>query len=152
MTIQIFRSARFLRLAAALLALALAGPISAQQSERFGEYEIHYSAINTRMLTPEVASAYGIQRAGTRALLNIAVRTDNGDRAVSATVNASARSLTGQQRRIEMQEVREQDAIYQIGTFGVQNEEWMTFTIQVQPEGRRGPPFSFTFRQQFYTD
>jgi hypothetical protein len=152
MTLQNFRSARFERLTAALLALALAGPISAQQSERFGDYEVHYSAINTRMLTPEVARAYGIQRAGTRALLNIAVRTDNGSRAVAARVTASARSLTGQRQTIGMEEIREEDAIYQIGTFGIENEEWMTFTIEVQPEGRRGPPFSFTFRQQFYTD
>lgn len=152
MPVQCFTLNRFFLVAAGLLVLLLAGPTPAQQAERFGTYDIHYSAISTRMLTPEVARAYGIQRSATRALLNIAVRTDNGERAVSARVTASARSLTGQRKTIEMEEVREEDAIYHIGTFRISNEEWLTFSIEVQPEGRQGPPFSFTFRQQFYTD
>ena len=134
----------------ALLLAASAAP--AQQARSFGPYEVHYNALNTNLLTPEVAQAYGIQRAGTRAMLNITVLHTDGNRPVPAAVTASATNLTGQRRSIEMREIRDQDAIYYLGTFRVHNEESLNFSIEVQPEGRTGPPFTFAFRQQFYTD
>ncbi|NKI35029.1 DUF4426 domain-containing protein [Wenzhouxiangella sp. XN79A] len=140
-----------LRAVAAALLLA-AGAAPAQQAERFGPYEVHYNALNTNLLTPEVARAYGIQRAGTRAMLNVTVLHTEDNRAVPATVTASATNLTNQRRSIELREVRDQEAIYYLGTFRVTDEEWMNFSIEVQPEGRVGPPFTFSFRQQFYTD
>jgi len=63
---------RLLKLAAVLLLfpchLALA-----QQSQDFGEYVVHYNALNTNLITPQVAQAYGIRRSSSRALLNITV-------------------------------------------------------------------------------
>lgn len=58
-----------------LLTFALCLPIlvQAQQFESFGQYEVHYSTLNTNQLTPQVAQAFGIQRAGTQAMLNISV-------------------------------------------------------------------------------
>jgi hypothetical protein len=46
----------------------------AQQSERFGPFELHYSVVNTTFLEPEVAQNYGITRGKNRAFLNLAVR------------------------------------------------------------------------------
>jgi hypothetical protein len=141
-----------LAVASIVMLLLAPGIAPAQQSERFGPYEVHYNTLNTNMLTPEIAQAYGIQRAVTRALLNVTVIQRDGNRPVPATVTASATNLTGQQRTIELRQVRDQDAIYQLGTFRVRNEEILTFRVEVQPEGRVGPPFTFSFRQQFYTD
>ena len=138
-------------LAAALMLLA-SGLVPAQQAERFGPYEVHYNTLNTNLLTPEIARVYGIQRAGTRALLNITVLHRDGNRPVPAEVTVSATNLTSQRRTIDMRQVRDQDAIYQLGTFRVRDEETLTFGVEVQPEGRVGPPFTFSFRQQFYTD
>ena len=56
-----------------LLAAATAFPAVAQQSQEFGDYEVHYNTLNTNMLSPEIASVYGIQRAGTQAMLNVTV-------------------------------------------------------------------------------
>lgn len=136
----------------ALLLFALAGHAVAQQAETFGPYEVHYSAINTSMLSPQVAQVYGIQRAGTRAMLNIAVLRAEDSVAVSGRVTASATNLTGQRREIEMREVRDQDAIYYIGTFRVHDEENLNFTVEIAPEGHSGAPYALSFRQQFFTD
>ncbi len=136
----------------ALVLLLASAIVPAQQSERFGLYEVHYNTLNTNMLTPEIAQVYGIQRAGTRALLNVTVIHRDGNRPVPAEVSARATNLTGQQRTIELRQIRDEDAVYQLGTFRVRNEEMLTFLVEVQPEGRVGPPFTFSFRKQFFTD
>jgi hypothetical protein len=139
---------------ACLVFQSLAGPVMAQQMVQAGKFEIHYNTFNTSQLTPEVARAYEIQRSGNRALLNIAVleTAEEGlNRAVSAQVTASAINLAGQRRVIDMREIRDQDAIYYIGTFRIHNDESLNFTIEVRPEGG-GRAHEFSFRQQFFTD
>ena len=73
-----------------LLAAAAAFPAKAQQSQNFGDYEVHYNTINTNVLTPDVASAYGIQRAGTQAMLNVTVLRKGDREPVDAQVTATA--------------------------------------------------------------
>ncbi|WP_376694795.1 DUF4426 domain-containing protein [Wenzhouxiangella sp. EGI_FJ10305] len=129
----------------------------AQQAEDIGNYRVHYNALNTNALPPEVAGAYGIQRSGSRAMLNIAVlrkaeNADSMDTPTHARISARATNLTGQGREIELQEVEDDDAVYYIGTFRIHDEESLTFTISVQPEGSNRPPQEFSFQQQFFTD
>jgi hypothetical protein len=127
--------------------------VHAQQAHDLGDYLVHYSAINTSQLLPAVASAFGIQRSDSRALLNLAVmrRNDQGmDQAVRASIRVQAVNLAGQRREIETRAVTEQDAIYYIGSFRIHNEERITFRISVLPEGLDGPPREFTFQQQFF--
>lgn len=136
---------------------AFLAPASAQQAEDIGNHLVHYSAMSTRMVPPEVARAYGIERSGNRAMINIAVlqKADSGDAMdtpVHASVDASAVNLTGQPRNIELQEIVEDDAIYYIGTFRITNEETLTFNIEVRPEGSDQPADTFSFQQQFYVE
>ncbi|MEN1726905.1 MAG: DUF4426 domain-containing protein [Pseudomonadota bacterium] len=135
-----------------VLTALISDPLAAQQFESFGSYEVHYSAINTSQLQPRVARAYGVQRASNRALLNLAVLKsayDDQDEPSTAQVEAEIVNLTGQRRRIEMTEIRDQGAIYYIGTFRITNEERITFRVSVQPPNRV-TPYEFTFQQQFY--
>ena len=134
-----------------LMAAATALPAVAQQSREFGDYEVHYSTLNTNMLSPEIASAYGIQRAGTQAMLNITVLNKENSEPVEAEISASATNLTGQQRTIELRQIDDQGAIYFIGQFRIHNEESLNFNVEVQPEGHDGEPFQLQFRQQFFT-
>lgn len=133
-----------------LAMLAFAPQAFAQQARTFGDYEVHYNTMNTNLLTPEVASAYGIQRAGTQAMLNITV-LDQGD-PTHAQVAVTATNLTGQRRTIEMREINDQGAIYYIGQFRVHDEEMLDFSALIDPEGHDGQPFELNFRQQFFTD
>ncbi|MFP4209034.1 MAG: DUF4426 domain-containing protein [Wenzhouxiangella sp.] len=139
-------------LAVALL-VALPDGVAAQQAEDLGAYRVHYSAINTSQLSPEVARAFGIQRSTSRALLNLAVlgkREDALDEPMRAHIEVEAVNIAGQRRPIELREVTEQEAIYYIGTFRIHNEERITFRVDVAPEGISGPPRSFRFQQQFF--
>lgn len=127
----------------------------AQQSQDFGEFTVHYSALNTNFLTPQVAQAYDIQRSSSRAMINITVikrSTDQPDTPVKASVIANARNLTGQNREIEIREIADSDnAIYYIGELSVRNLEMFNFTISVTPEDS-DQVLDLSFRQQFYTE
>jgi hypothetical protein len=138
-----------------LLATVSTFPASAQQAQHFNDYTVHYNALNSSMISPEVAKVYGIRRSDSRALINVSVlrNTDKPlPKAVKATVTASARDLMGQVRSIEMREILEGgDAIYYIGELSVRNMETLDFTIEVTAEGQ-SRPFEVKFRQQFYTE
>ena len=45
----------------------------AERSQDFGEYVVHFNAISTHFLAPEVAGNYGIRRSPSQALINVAV-------------------------------------------------------------------------------
>ncbi|HKL51251.1 MAG TPA: DUF4426 domain-containing protein [Wenzhouxiangellaceae bacterium] len=134
-----------------LLAAATAVPALAQQSQEFGDYEVHYNTLNTNMLSPEIASVYGIQRAGTQAMLNVTVLQKDNREPTEARITATATNLTGQRRDIELRQINDQGAIYYIGQFRIHNEETLNFNVEVQPENHDGAPFQLQFRQQFFT-
>jgi len=110
----------------------------AQSSFTHSGYTIHYNAVPSVLLAPEVARSYGLTRSAQRAVLNIAVRTA-GDaataQAVSARVQAVAINTAGQRQELRMREVREQDAIYAIGELRIEDGETYRFEVDVVPEG-----------------
>ena len=134
-----------------VFASVVSAPLQAQQSKQYGKYEVHYNTLNTNMLSPEIASAYGIQRAGTQAMLNITVVDRETREAVEADVDVTATNLTGQLRDLELRRINDQGAIYYIGQFRIHDEEILKFDVDVQPKGREGPPFELNFQQQFFT-
>ncbi|MDT8319067.1 MAG: DUF4426 domain-containing protein [Xanthomonadales bacterium] len=144
-------------IATLLIFASLLTPLSgvAQQSQDFGNYVVHYNALTTSFLPPEVAKTYGIQRSSSRALLNVTVLKkvmDTPGSPVSANVDVSAINLTGQRRDIEMREIREpKGAIYHLGVFPVHNRELYRFTVQVNVEGEKNP-LLVKFQQQFFTE
>jgi len=138
-----------------LLAALTSLPAVAQQAMTFDDYMIHYNALSTSLLTPEIAKAYGIRRSDSRALINIAVMKKEGDQppsGVKATLTATARNLTGQIRNIDMRELDEgMGSIYYIGELSVRNRETFDFTVLVTPQGH-DKPYAVKFRNQFFTD
>jgi hypothetical protein len=134
------------------LALAGLGPTAqAQQSERFGPFELHYSVVNTTFLEPRVAAAYGITRGEKRAILNLAVREhldEGGTEARSMLLEGRTWDLM-QNQFLEFQEVREGPAIYYIAEFKFINEEWRFFEVDFRPEGAE-KTYTFKFKHQLY--
>jgi len=144
-----------------LLALSLFGiltfvsPARAQQSQDFGNFVVHYSALNTNLIPPEVAIGYGIKRSSSRALINVTVLKkvmDTPGTPVRATVKASATNLTGQLRELEFRELSDSEgAIYHVSEFPVHNLETYRFEISVSITGE-DEPLMVRFTQQFYTE
>jgi hypothetical protein len=125
----------------------------AEQSQDFGDYVVHYSAITTDTLLPEIARAYGITRRSNRALLTLSVlKKVMGTTGVpvGATIKGTATNLSGQLRTLEPRTVQEGNAIYYIAEFPVANEEVLDFVLQVAPTGE-DRSLTVRFRQQFFT-
>ena len=139
----------------ALAALFLSSAAPAQQSQDFGEYVVHYNALNTNLIPPQVAQAYGIVRSSNRALLNVTVLKkvmDTPGTPVGGNVTASGTNLTGQRRDIELREIKEPGgAIYYVGQFPVHNLETYVIDVTVAIEGE-SEPLDVRFKQQFYTE
>ena len=138
-----------------LLAAMSSLTANAQQSKQFDDYTVHYNALNSSLISPDVAKTYAIRRSDSRALINISVLKNTGGqtpKAVKATVIVTGRNLTGQTREVKMREINEGgDAIYYIGELSVSNMETFDFTVLVTPEGQ-SKHFKVKFRQQFYTE
>lgn len=136
-------------------ALLLSARTEAQQFKEFGEYEVHYNALNTSLISAQVAKAYSIKRSASRALINITVLRKTGDAMgtpVEARIKTNAANLTGQRRKVRMREIKEAEgAIYYIGQLPIHNLETFYFTVEILPENS-SEAFVLEFNQQFYTE
>ena len=116
-----------------------------------GDHVVHFSALATDQLPPDVAKAYGIVRSPERAMLNVSVLQEADNKAVTAEVTVNVVNLTGQLKNVAMRQIDEGDAIYYIGETRVANRETLVFDISVKPEGV-DIPSQVRFQRQFFTD
>ena len=120
----------------------------------FGDYVLHFNAISTDKLQPEVARAYNITRSKNRAMLNVSiVRKQEGTvgQSVAGSVSATANNLTGQLKNLTLRQVTEGDAVYYIGDVAVANGETLVFNIDATPINETSR-FSVRFSRQFFAD
>ncbi len=140
-----------------ILFIAILGLFSttafAENSTKTGGYTIHHNAFLSSELSPEMAGRYNIRRSPNRALINISIIKDvpgTLGTATQAKVTVTARNLRGQIRRIPLREIKEEKAVYYIGEFLVENQENVSFTIDVQPLGDHRVLHA-SLKQQFFT-
>lgn len=139
---------------ALLLALGLsvaAGSAHAEIAQKFGPLEIHYNAISTDELLPDVARAYKIERSKTRGLVTMSVLKRNavgGLSPVPAKVSIYASNLHLQISNIDLREIREGTAVYYLGEFRMALPDTLKFTATVEAAGE--PKREIVFEQKFY--
>ncbi|MES2625155.1 MAG: DUF4426 domain-containing protein [Pseudomonadota bacterium] len=124
------------------------------ESQDFDNYTVHYIAVGTTFLTPEIAEQYNIVRSNRRAFLNIAVIRNNPDGSttpVAATVTGGKSNLLQQSGDIAFAEIREGEAIYYIGQFDFSNAETIRLNVDVQPE-LKGAVHEIEWTTQLYAD
>lgn len=129
-------------------------PAAAQQSEMFGNYELHYSVVNTTFLEPKVAAAYAITRGKNRAILNLALREhgeDGSDQPRTMELKGRSWDLLQHNQELVFQEVREGPAIYYIAEVKFQNEEWRHFEVHFRPQDSQQTQ-TFKLKHQMYSD
>ena len=139
------------RLLAALFLCSVAAVAHAEISQKFGPLEIHYNALTTDELLPEVARAYKIERSKTRGLVTISVLKQNKIGApspVPAKLTVYVTTLSQQLANVEMREIREGTAIYYLGEFRVTPPDTLKFTATVEVAGE--PKREMVFNQKFY--
>lgn len=138
-----------------LLGICLLAPLSAtaDNSTAADGYVVHHNAFTADTLDPAIAQRYGIQRSKQRGVINVTVVKEKAGTTgtpVAARVEVSATSLSGQKLRVPMRELKEQEAIYYIGEFPVQDQETLEFAIEATPAGAAKGLKAKT-RQQFFT-
>jgi len=138
-----------------LLSLSLLlGNAWAENSTHIPGYTIHHNAIPSATLDPAIARQYHIQRSKYRGMLNVSVIKEvpgTTGKAVNANVLARATNIRGQLISIPMRRVQEQDAIYYIGEFRINDQETLNFEIKVKPEGETHF-YTAKLSQQFFID
>jgi hypothetical protein len=115
------------------------------RKEVFGDTTVHYSAFTSSYLTPEVAAAAGLTRSKNQGVMNIAVI--KGDKPVVANITGSAKDLTSRNIDLKFKQITEQGAVYYIAQFPIEQQETLTFTINVQAGGDTN---SFSFDQELF--
>jgi hypothetical protein len=120
--------------------------------EDFGDYQVHYNALRTDELSPEVARAYGIERSGNRVLLNVSILSEGPDGRtvpVDGTVTARAYNLNGQLKDLQMRRLTEGQSVYFIGEVGIAGTEILVFEIEASPAGQASQ-YSVQFKREFF--
>lgn len=136
-----------------ILVLLLIAPASLAQDKvhkDFNGYKIYYSAFNSTFIDPDIAATYKINRGKDRGLVNIAVVQQSGTGKASQ-VTGYVSNIIQQSQRLEFFEVREQDAIYYLAPFSFENEDHLTFSIEVTPDSG-SPAYDFKFQKTMYHD
>jgi Domain of unknown function (DUF4426) len=136
------------------IAMAAQAEPSNETFQDFGNYEVHYNAIRTDALTPEVARSYGIQRSTNRVMLNVTVLRKDAARGprkpVDATVQVNAYNLNGQLKPMEVRRISEGEAIYYIGELSITGTEILVFDISVTPSGEKNP-LKVKLKREFFS-
>lgn len=120
----------------------------------FGNFEVHYNAVRTDQLTPEVARAYDIERSGNRVMLNVSMLSkapDGRTTPVDGTVKATAYNLNGQLKDLQIRRVQEGSSVYFIGEVGISGNEILVFDIDAAPRDGSGA-YSVKFKREFFAD
>ena len=134
-----------------LLAIAFVPLAQAEQAQKFGALEIHYNAMLTSDLLPEIAKTYNNDRSKTRGIITISVLKKNAvgvAQPVAAQLSAYVVNLNNQLGNIDMREIKEGTAIYYLGEFRVSPPDNLKFTVSVETNGE--PKREVSFRQKFY--
>jgi hypothetical protein len=139
------------RLIAAICLCSAATLAHAEKAEKFGSLEIHYNAMTTDTLLPEVARAYKIERSKSRGLATISVLKKNAvgvPTPVAAKLTLYVTNLNQQLAEVPMREIREGTAVYYLGEFRVAPPDTLMFTASVETQGE--PKREIRFSQKFY--
>lgn len=133
--------------------LCLAVVAQAEQKQVFGDYEVHYSVLNSSFLAPEIASRYGITRGKDRVVVNIAVRKRlaGGETAAQSAVVVGKSSDLIHSIELSFDEIDEGDAIYYLAELRINDEEARSFEIKIQPDPAYAP-YTLKFTKTLYHD
>lgn len=139
-----------LRAAILCLCAVLTLPASAQQSERFDQYELHYSVVYSTFLSPETAAEYNITRGSKKAMLTLSVRDAEAGETAGRPMMIKGKTWdlihAGE---LDFQVIQEGRATYYIAPFEFIDREWRFFKFDFRPKGA-DKNYQFEFKTQLW--
>jgi len=134
--------------------LLLSDSAFGQQLVRDGEYVVHYAAMSTQDLSPAIAQQYNIHQSNKRGmlLLNLQRETASGKTiALRGTASGTALNLLGDVQTLSLRPAGDGNMQDLIAEFDIAHLEFLSFDIDVKPEGAKRQ-LKVKFQQQFFTD
>jgi hypothetical protein len=132
-----------------ILGLVFSPQANAEQKQVLGSWDVHYIALNTTFLTPEVAKQYGIVRSKFNALINISVLDRADKTAQSVILTGEAKNLIGVVKNLTFKEVTEGKAIYYLAVLPFSDLEQYRISIDIN-DGLEQK--TLKFQHKFYAD
>lgn len=142
------------RIPIAVLLLISTTAVVAEQKVTQGDYELHYNTFPSTFLAKEIANTYQITRSKNRGIVSISVlnKSTTPPMAMEAKISISAKNLLNQTKEIKLHKITEENqAVYYLGSFALNNQEDVNFAISAQPNGS-DETLSVQFSREFYTD
>ncbi|GGP58046.1 outer membrane protein [Shewanella algicola] len=132
--------------------LSVIGVAHAEQKQQVGNFDIHYMALNSTFITPQVAKTYGIERSGYNGLVNITVlNTQLPDNpAVEVEISGIANNLIDARMNLDFKEIREGNAIYYIAEVPFRDDQEVNFTVAIKYTNQLNT--TIKFKQKFYVE
>ncbi|AGH42957.1 DUF4426 domain-containing protein [Paraglaciecola psychrophila] len=131
------------------LGLMFSSQVNAEQKQVLGSWDVHYIALNSTFLTPEVAKQYGIVRSKFNALINISVLDRQDKTAQSVILTGDARNLIGVVKKLTFKQVNEGKAIYYLAVLPFSDLEQYRISIDIN-DGLEQK--TLKFQHKFYAD
>ena len=122
----------------------------AQQSERFDQFELHYSIVYTTFLTAEIAAKFGIPRGKDKAMLTLSVRDAEAGDIEGRPMEIEGRTwdlITGGNMKVK--EVKEGRATYYLVPFEFLDREYRFFEFTFTPDGAN-KAYNYKFQTQLW--
>ncbi|WP_438864553.1 DUF4426 domain-containing protein [Neptunicella sp.] len=131
------------------LLLLACSVVHAEQFKTLDNWDVHYIVLPSTFITPEISKAYGLQRSKYQSLVNISVLDSQTKEAQSVVITGTAKNLLGQVRQLDFQEVKEQQAIYYLAQFTLDNDELWRFEITIR---HGNDSQTLAFKQKLYVE
>ena len=132
-----------------LVVLMFFSQAHAEQKQVLGNWDVHYIALHTTFLSPEVAKQYGIVRSRFNALINISVLDRKDKSAQSVILTGEAKNLIGVIKKLTFKQVKEGKAIYYLAVLPFSDLEQYRISININ-DGLEQK--TFKFQHKFYAD
>jgi len=132
-----------------VLGLLFCCQVSAEQKQVLGSWDVHYIALNTTFLTPEVAKQNGIVRSKFNALINISVLDREDKTAQSVILTGEAKNLIGVVKKLTFKQVVQGEAIYYLAVLPFSDLEQYRISININ-DGLKQK--TLKFQHKFYAD
>ncbi len=134
--------------------LLLASMAVAEQKTTQGNYELHYNTFPSTFLSKEVANTYQIVRSKNRGIVSLSVldKSQTPPTALEAEIKITAKNLLHQNKDIKLIKIIEENqAVYYLGIFAMNNQEDVHFNVSATPKGS-DEQISVSFSREFFTD
>ncbi len=129
--------------------LSLSAFSQAEIKKTLGDWDVHYIALNSTFLSPQVARANNILRSGKNALINISVLDKRTKQAQEVELTGTARNLLGNNKPLDFKKVKEGQAIYYLAQVPFDHKEVLRFDIDIK-QGKVSQ--NLKFQQTMYAE